>query len=201
MEDRRIVKTRRNIKATMIALLREQPFEKITVSELCRRGETSRITFYNYYESKYALAEEMFGDYVNEAVADYRRLQAENNPEGRALGGYHNMLECILDLYANNREFFSQATPERNPYLFSAFSRHIFASVEDYIRRHTAQIRPRYTPRETAALLCGGLWGVINECYAGGYPQETVRMRVRSMYQDILTSALFQSAGAEQENK
>ena len=192
MEDKRITKTKRNIKKTLIELLGEMPFEKITVSELCRRGETSRITFYNYYDSKYALVEELFADAVEEATKDYHRMQDINNPEGSAVMGYHNMLDCILNLYTNNREFWSAVTAERNPYLNSSFSRLIFSSVDTYIRRHVTQIRPKYDSRQTAALICSGLWGVINECYAGtGFFSEDVRRNMHDMYQDILTSAIF----------
>ena len=67
MEDKRIIKTRRNIKSTMIRILQTKPFEKITVSELCREGQISRITFYTYYDDKYALIDEMVADYIREA--------------------------------------------------------------------------------------------------------------------------------------
>ena len=36
------------------------PFEKITVTELCRAADVSRITFYTYYDDKYALADRLF---------------------------------------------------------------------------------------------------------------------------------------------
>jgi hypothetical protein len=48
-----------------------------------------------------------------------------------------------------------------------------------------------YPSRQTAALLCNGLWGVINECYASGTPREDMRKDIRSMFHDILVSPLF----------
>lgn len=190
MEDKRIIKTRRNLKETMIELLQEQPFEKITVAELCRRGQTSRITFYTYYEDKYALVEEMFSDYLLEAGEDYHRLQERNNPENDGIVGYENLLECILNLYYNHIAFFSRTTPNTNPYLFSVFFNHIFISVDDYLRRHTRLV-PNYTTKEMAALLCNGLWGVISICHSERLSDEEVRRRVRAMYYDILASKLF----------
>ena len=190
MEDKRIVKTRKNLKDTMIALLQELPFEKITVAELCRRGQTSRITFYTYYEDKYALVEEMFTDYLREAGEDYHRLQAGNNPEKDGRIGYENLLACILNLYYNNLPFFSRTTPETNPYLFSVFFNHIFARVDSYLRRHTRPV-PNYSTREIAALLCNGFGGVISICHAERLSREEVCRRVGAMYQDILESGLF----------
>ena len=49
MEDKRITKTKKNLKYTLVDMLAEQPFEKITITELCSRTEISRITFYSHY--------------------------------------------------------------------------------------------------------------------------------------------------------
>jgi len=195
MEDKRIIKTKQNLKRTMIQLLSRVPFEKVTVCELCRTGMTSRITFYTHYDDKYALVEDMFRDYIDEAVRDYHRLQAENNPSHTALQGYYNMLDCILNLYYNNLAFFSRTSPERNPYLYSAFYHHIFCNVDEYIRRHSRQMAAKYPSRQTAALLCNGLWGVINECYASGTSRTDMRRDIRSMFHDILVSPLFHQNG------
>lgn len=46
-----------------------------------RRSLYQSHNFYNYYSDKYALVEEMFEDYMNEALADYYALQKENNKE------------------------------------------------------------------------------------------------------------------------
>ena len=193
-EDKRITKTRRNIKRTLTELLAEKSFEEITVTELCRRGETSRITFYTYYDDKYALIEEMFEDYIREADIDYHALQCQNNPDGDGLRGYENLLECILNLYYNNEEFFSHAVPSENPYLYSAFFRHILTSVDVYLRRHP-QLRSRYPTRVTSALLCNGLMGVIAECVVANGDEETVRKTARAMYGALLRSELFEIVG------
>lgn len=189
-EDKRVAKTKRNLKETMIELLQEMPFEKITVTELCRRGETSRITFYTYYEDKYALVNEMFVDYIQEADQNYHDLQARNNPGGDGFIGYENLLECILQLFYNNIRFFSHSTPEKNPYLFSVFFNHIFLSVDDYLQRHTGLVA-RYSTKEVAALLCNGFWGVISICHSEKMSREAVCERVKAMYNDILLSDLF----------
>lgn len=192
-EDRRILKTKRNLKATLIAMLGEVPFEKITVAELCRRGETSRITFYAHYSDKYELADELFSDYIREAWADYHSLQQENNPENLGMRGYENLLECILRLMFRNFSFFSHVSPGENPYLFSVFFRHIQEQVADYMQRHTA-LKCRYPVEMVAALLCNGLLGVIDVLLAQKAAPEAVSEMVRGMYQDLLHSKLFQAA-------
>ena len=58
MEDRRVIKTKKNLKATLIEMMGEISFEQISITELCKRAEISRITFYAHYSDKYALADD-----------------------------------------------------------------------------------------------------------------------------------------------
>ena len=174
MEDKRIAKTKRNIKATLTALLQEMPFEKISVAEICRRGDISRITFYAHYEDKYALAEEIFSDHVQEAQDKYHMLQAENNPKNNGFIGYQNLLDAILSLYYDNYTFFSHTTSSENPY-----------------RRHT-YLKPRFPFHQTAALICNGLFGVINSCVADHLSEAETRALVRDIYAVLLSSDMFE---------
>lgn len=73
MEDKRITKTKKNLKYTLVDMLAEQPFEKITITELCSRTEISRITFYSHYSDKYALVDEMFQDMIVLGTKEYEK--------------------------------------------------------------------------------------------------------------------------------
>lgn len=190
MEDRRIVKTKKNIKATLISMLDDMSFEKITVAELCRRGEMSRITFYTHYDDKYELIKEMYNDYLQEAYDIYHDLQGKNNEKQDSLLGYKNLLTCVLDMFYKNFDFFKHTSAEENPYLFTNFFNYVFESVDDYLVRHTG-IVSQYPPKQTAAFLCNGLFGVINTCNYEGMKEKEVREVAESIYEIMLTSKLF----------
>ena len=81
MEDRRIKKTKRNLKRTLIDMLQDMPFERISVTELCTRADTSRITFYTHYSDKYALVDDIFMDMIEAGTKIYEDMQIENNPQ------------------------------------------------------------------------------------------------------------------------
>ena len=66
MEDRRIKKTKRALKNTLIEMMTELPFEQISITALCDRAEISRITFYSHYNDKYALVDDIFQDMIRE---------------------------------------------------------------------------------------------------------------------------------------
>ena len=117
MEDRRITKTKRNLKNTLISMLPEQPFEQISITELCARAEISRITFYSHYSDKYALVDEIFQDMVLLGTEDYERKQRENNPQRDEVLSYCNILDAIMELYYSRFDFFHYTAPDKNPYL------------------------------------------------------------------------------------
>ena len=49
--DRRILKTKRALRESLLYLLKEQPIQKISVSRLCEKSDINRSTFYTYYSS------------------------------------------------------------------------------------------------------------------------------------------------------
>lgn len=190
MQDKRIIKTKRNIKATLIDMLDEMPFEKVSVADLCRRGEISRITFYTHYEDKYALVAEMYNDYVKEAYDIYHALQDANNEKHDIMADYMNLLNCVLDMFYNNIDFFKHTSAEENPYLFTNFFNYVLKAVEDYIARHTGLVT-KYSPKQTAAFLCNGFFGVINTCNYEGMKEKEVRALAEDIYAIMLESKLF----------
>lgn len=57
--DRRIVRTKKDIKDTFIALLAEKSFEKISVRDITEQANINRGTFYLHYLDKYDLLEKL----------------------------------------------------------------------------------------------------------------------------------------------
>ncbi len=64
--DRRTKYTRNLIKEILLAFLKDQKFEKITVSEICRQAEINRGTFYLHYMDTYDVLEDLVDDFLAE---------------------------------------------------------------------------------------------------------------------------------------
>ncbi|WP_052124046.1 TetR/AcrR family transcriptional regulator [Ureibacillus manganicus] len=67
-EDRRIRRTKRNLKNTFIQLMMEKPYHSITVTDIVENADNNRTTFYRHYQDKEALVE----DLVNEMLMKLR---------------------------------------------------------------------------------------------------------------------------------
>lgn len=90
-EDRRIVKTRRNIERTFLDLLKNMSFAEITVQKLADAALISKGTFYAHYRDKYDLAEKM----ITATLAEFRHGIRERI-DGLLTGGKEDVLLTSL---------------------------------------------------------------------------------------------------------
>jgi len=65
-EDKRRRRTRMAIKTALLALLRDKPVAKITVSELAEKACVNRKTFYNHYTDLNSVLREMEEEFLND---------------------------------------------------------------------------------------------------------------------------------------
>lgn len=189
--DKRVIKTKRNLKQTLLRLILDIPLEKITVTQICKEAETSRITFYTYYEDKYALVDEMIDDATGRLSDRYRELE-QSNTAGDARQSYRNYLQSLLEAAQGSEETLIQcASPDRNPYISSALYQRLSESMASFIEEHGHDMQPKYSVKLTAALLCNSMLSVIGQCRSEGKDPAETRVIVRSVYEDLLDSKLF----------
>lgn len=104
-------KTRRAIKTEFARLLAEkQEVGKIPVSELCRRAEISRGTFYSHYTDIYGVAE----DYENELIEIFF-----NGTELGNISEIETFLERLFDYFKENNENYTLLC-RSNDFMFTA---------------------------------------------------------------------------------
>ena len=191
MEDKRITKSKKTLKNALIEMLAEKDFEHISITELCRRADVSRITFYSHYSDKYGLLDDIFNDMLQSGKEDYYRRQKENNPRGHLVAGYVNMLDSILKIYYERFDFFRHTDPEKNPYLASRFYSIVLETVAihtDHVRR---RLRLKYSPQKIAGFICFGMFGFINECHVENAPLEQIRQEAENLLTDIFRSGIL----------
>lgn len=80
-ENRRVALTKRYVRESLLAILRDKSLHKVSIRELCERAGINRSTFYNHYGSQYDVLDEMARDYLVSiertiAAADMRDRQS-----------------------------------------------------------------------------------------------------------------------------
>ena len=84
-EDLRVIKTKENIKKSMLHLLKKYAFKDITMSMLVDECRINKTTFYRHYSDKYDLIEKIskdiygagnvvYTDLANEQIAQYEKM-------------------------------------------------------------------------------------------------------------------------------
>lgn len=90
-EDLRVIKTRSNIRREFLSLLEQYEFRAITVSMIIDRCQINRSTFYRNYEDKYALADAIVQDLLEEFSRNMETaFIRESKPKA---GAFNFMLE------------------------------------------------------------------------------------------------------------
>ena len=185
-EDKRVLKTKKNLKSTFIKLLLNKPFDKVTIKELCEASSTSRITFYAHYKDKYDLIEDISKDMVENAQNEYQKLQNKNNPEKNSIKSYCNFLDCVLNIYYDNFDFFSHISSYENPYLNFALYEYILKYLKIHTKKRSNFLKPKYNLRKIAGFLCYGCLGFIKESNAEKNSKKIVKQELRSILKKIL---------------
>lgn len=72
-KDLRIIKTEESLRKALLTLLKTNPLETITISELCRLAQINRGTFYLHYRDVHGV----FRHYFKEIVEDLQKAYEE----------------------------------------------------------------------------------------------------------------------------
>lgn len=80
---RQYLRTDRDIRMALLALLDHQPFEKITVQDILDEAMINRSTFYQHYPDKYAVIEDLQRIYIDELDSIFRKIMEEARNDGR----------------------------------------------------------------------------------------------------------------------
>lgn len=77
--DRRVLYTKMFLKESLLELMKEKPVDKITPTELCRKAEINRNTFYAHYFSTRDVLEEIEVEFSTQIIDSLsNRFSAEN---------------------------------------------------------------------------------------------------------------------------
>ena len=77
-EYRSAVRSRRMIRSAFLEMLREKPYEKITVTDIVNRADINRSTFYAHYPDVRGLVEQITGEIIDHSVEMAREMDIQD---------------------------------------------------------------------------------------------------------------------------
>ena len=154
-------------------------------------GRNQQNYFYAHYSDKYALADDIFSDMLQIGTDIYRTKQEKENPGNDLVMGYCNMLNSILEVYYDCFAFFQYTSPQKNPYLASAFYTIVLETIENHTNKIRQNVEVKYSPKKIAGFLCFGMLGFINEAHGEKTSIEEIKREANQLLRDILQSGVL----------
>ncbi len=71
--DRRILRTKRNLKMALLELLKEKTLNELSVTEVTKYAKCNRVTFYSHYKDLEDLLYQIFKEYLDELIQHLRK--------------------------------------------------------------------------------------------------------------------------------
>ncbi len=187
--DKRVVRTKKHLRATLFELLQKIPFEKINVSGICTAASVSRNTFYTYYGDKYELLEDCFLEVDKKRRERFASVIEEASKLGDPYVLYDSLIDSILDTC---HEYFGFVRPTMDYEEFIFFYyRYLVKQMEEFIKEYEAIMRPKYPIKQLSAFLTTG---IMSFAYLGESRNESWEMNkvhCHSLIKDLLDSNIF----------
>ncbi|WP_051506901.1 TetR/AcrR family transcriptional regulator [Saccharibacillus sacchari] len=164
--DRRIRRSKKALKETLIALMREREFKDISITELVRGADLNRGTFYKHYRDKEELLAEAVDDAMTDLIASFREPYA------------HTDYFDIRKLTASGITIFEHVHRHASFYALIVESQALpgfpdrICGVIKELSLHdleAADINPRIDRGLYAGYQAYAIWGMILEWIKGGY--------------------------------
>lgn len=154
-EDLRIQKTRRDLRQSILELLKTNSLEKISVKEICDKAMVNRMTFYKYYEDKYLL----FDDALNEIKDNIFNSLPQNKSITsieEASAYFAGILEIVIKYIEDNIDFIYTLEQNSSTKLINIISYVCESGINDVLTEIN-KIKPlKYSIAVTSSFIYGG---------------------------------------------
>lgn len=96
--DKRVIKTKRVLRDSLLTLLEQKPVKQITITELTRLAEVNRSTFYFYYKDIYDMVEKTWNEIYETVI--FRIIS--NSSKFTSTGDYSSYIHGFLEFCQEN---------------------------------------------------------------------------------------------------
>lgn len=186
---------RSRIKMALVDLLADHEFSRISVTEICRTADLSRVTFYLWYDGKDALLCDIFQDMVDDGIKYFQKLKA-GNKHPTLQDDFKNLLETVLYLSQLYHEFVIHLvgkTRNQDQELYSKFNSLILSHVTRLMQEHSDEIRKPLSLSEAAVFITSGLGSMIRQDLDDGMDPAAIHEHAEALLDYMLTSGLFKT--------
>ena len=164
-QDLRIVKTKKALIGAFSEMMREEPFEKLTVNDLCDRAGIRRATFYKHFKDK--------NDFLIFLISEDKEHFIKRKWNGKAGFGKDYLIAYVSNLVenlANNRNLVENiiSSSVKHILIELLISQNFESTLENFKKAENDGASLPASSENLTAILIGGIAVVIyNWCLSG----------------------------------
>ncbi len=199
-EDARITRSKRDLRSALVLLLRDNAFDKITVTEICRTATINKMTFYKYYQDKYMLLDDciqvMAADVADKSIGEDRHEAFRRDPVGC-------LEKVIMSAYTNcyeQKEIIRSMIYGENMAILTIVRKCVERSVNELVECLGEVYTLAANPQDITAFLVGGLSGVFaKDLFSQDVTPRVLEKRCRRFLENLADSNLLVVGGFHKE--
>ena len=151
--DMRIVRTEKNLKRTLVELLKVMPYDKISITDICDKALVHRTTFYKHFENKDQLLMAVLGDSRQEVFFNTSEKKEFDSPR-----------DVYIYIACNGFEYFSQHKNSILAIYHNLNKNDIFNAIRNALERSIKYLLLQNRPFKTTTIPLN----LLSTFYTGG---------------------------------
>jgi len=183
--DKRVERSRRLLMNTLLELMGEKAYSKVSVANICERSGVARPTFYLHYHSKDDLLkgyiESMFLHFY-EQVDDYLTRSTNADPV---------IAEIMFRQWSDNAAFaYLLVESDVEALVLNEFKQYVARIMERYISAHKLMVHNKSRMNYVVDFIAGASFAVIVRWVREGFPMAPEEMG--QLYASLVRPGLLQ---------
>ena len=181
-EDLRIQKTRRDLRKSILNLLREKPLEKISVTEICDNAMINRMTFYKYYEDKFILLDDAFNEIKDNILKEIPKNKNILSLDD-ASNYYVGIIEIVIKYLDNNKDLLYAIEKNASEKLIGIITKISEGAINDLLIEINKTKPLKYSIPITASFIYGGF--IYSIQYLIHHKEEMNKAQLNNLIKDL----------------
>lgn len=162
-EDLRITKTKRDLRMALIYLLKDLPFEKVTIGDVCDKAMVNRMTFYKHFKDKYDLLEQTIDHLMLQIIQKVESVVKPVNSFDGFLEFCVVLAQTIINESAEKKDVFPALYHSDSGIVYDVMTRTMHQYINMLVLELSKYKKLKYSLQTTTEFLSGGIIHLI--CY------------------------------------
>lgn len=192
-EDARITRSKRDLRNALMELLKEQSFDKITVTDICKKAMINKMTFYKYYQDKYTLLD----DCIKSVAASIYYACVGGDDAGKTVKNspvdfFVRLASSAVTECRNNKEILLSLVYGNNLSLRFIIDSCINKMMQQLIEKLAVFYEFKYPIAVITNFFIGGFTNIVAECLKkNDFNIQKFNAYTRMFFEDLINSNML----------